>query len=101
MHACMHACERACTCVYMCGNDWVSCFPGPSVQTDIVRSADGIASVITFQPTGPRTIDVEFNITNDVALETIETFSVRLSSSSGVNLGAIPITNVVVVDDDG
>ena len=88
-------------CVCMCGNDWVSCFPGPSAQIDIVRSADGISSVITFQPTGPRTIDVEFNITNDAALETVETYSVKLSSSFGVNLGAIPTTNVEVVDDDG
>ena len=83
-------------------NNWVSCFSGPSVQTEIVQSAAGISSVITFQPTGPKMIDIEFNITNDVvALEVVETYSVRLSPPSGVNLGAIPTTNVVVVDDDG
>ena len=99
---CVCVCAFVCTCVCISIEMLVTCSPGPSAQTDIVRSADGISSVITFQPNGPRTIDVEFDITNDdVALEAVETYTVRLSPPSGVILGAIPTTNVEVTDDDG
>lgn len=77
---------------------------GPSTQTNIVRSADGISTSITFTVGGPNEITVPFNITDDlVALEPDESYNVSLSATSpvsGVTIGAFPTTQVVVEDDD-
>ena len=76
--------------------------PGPSTQSGIARSADGISTTITFQPDGPRTIDVTFNIMNDaVALEDVETYNVILTpTTNATTLGAIPVARVEITDDD-
>lgn len=77
------------------------------MQTDIVRSADGINEVIEFQggPNAPNIIRVYFNLTDDeVALEAVETYEVTLdvlSSQDIVQIGTPEQTTVEVLDPDG
>lgn len=73
------------------------------MQTDIRRSGSGINNVITFQPSGPRMIDVPFTIMNDtVSLEALESHTVQLNTTiPQVTLGNIPTSAVEIQDDDG
>ena len=82
------------------------CSTGPSLQTDIERSADGIDEVQTFEA-GPSAVNLlvfEFALTDDsVGLEAIERYFADLTivgTPDGVMLGALTRTTVNVLDDD-
>lgn len=81
---------------------------GPSIQTNIVRSAAVIDEVVVFQAgtNAPSSIAVTFDLTDDdVALEEIETFVVDLEILNNLNNIVMPgipeKTTINVLDDDG
>ena len=76
---------------------------GPSEQTNIVRSADGIAETQTF-PAGASSIFFDFALTDDlVGGEDVETYiaSLEIVGASVVQLGSRTSTQVFVEDNDG
>ncbi len=77
---------------------------GPSTQTDVEVSAEGIDTTIEFVGEEDR-ITISFDITDDnIALENIESYVVGLmivGNPQGVGIGMIPMTTVNIVDDDG
>ena len=76
---------------------------GPSEQTNIVRSADGIAETQTF-PAGASSIFFDFALTDDDFLgEDVETYiaSLEIVGDSIIELGSQATTQVLVLDNDG
>ena len=77
---------------------------GPSDQENIVRSADGIDTTITF-PADQETVEISFTLTDDtVGLEDIESYIATLElvgTPEGVVIGDIPETTVNVLDNEG
>jgi hypothetical protein len=80
--------------------------PGPSTQTDVVVSAEGINTTVIFQAgtSVSNSISIPFGINDDdVGLEDVETYTVRfeiLSSTDLVQPG-MPMEAVVsIVDSD-
>ena len=83
------------------------CSTGPSVQTDIERSADRIDEVQTFEagPSADNSLFFEFALTDDsVGLEAIEMYFADLTivgTPGGVMLGSVTTVRVNVLDNDG
>ena len=81
---------------------------GPSDQTDIVRSADGLDDLVTFQagPSAPNSQFVEFTLTDDeIGLEAVEMYTASLMFPNGpvpfVSIVQPNTTVINVLDDDG
>ena len=76
---------------------------GPTIQTDVVKSAASINMIITFD-NFINLIFVEFNITNDdVALEPVEMYTVQLApvgNDSRIMILSPKVITVNIVDDD-
>lgn len=79
---------------------------GPSAQQNIVQSADGIDTNVTFEAGfgSLNSTSVSFNISNDdIALEVLESYNVVLrlpQPTTGVRLGNLSVTRVNILDDD-
>ena len=82
------------------------CNIGPSSQSDVVISADGINEILTFGAgaDAPNRSDIVFNITDDdIALEAVERYIALLEvlpGSLGVQVGDPSETSVAILDDD-
>ena len=99
-------CLVCCIALGVSWSDYFMYSPGPSTQTNIERSADGINEVIIFGagPSADNSITVQFDLTDDdVALEDVEQYFVSLSVPPGS--GALVVqperTQINVLDDDG
>lgn len=82
------------------------CNIGPSSQSDVVISADGINEILTFGAgaDAPNRSDIVFNITDDdIALEAVERYIALLEVLPGslrVQVGDPSETSVAILDDD-
>ena len=83
-------------------------YVGPSNQTDIERSGDGIDIIVEFQAgtSAPDSIFINFTLTDDeVALEADETYNVQFeileTLGEIVEPGILLETQVIVLDPDG
>ena len=81
---------------------------GPSNQTDVVVSADGLNDRIVEFSAGdsaPNSIPIDFDITDDeIGLEAVERYnaSFTIIFSEGIVIPGIPETTTInVLDDDG
>ncbi|ORU95024.1 MAG: hypothetical protein A6F71_10280 [Cycloclasticus sp. symbiont of Poecilosclerida sp. M] len=81
-------------------------YGGPSEQTDVAVSAEGINTIVTFEagPGASDSIFISFGINDDeVGLEAVETYTVVfeiLSSTDLVFPGMITETTVNILDTD-
>ena len=78
---------------------------GPSLQQNIVLSADGINTTVVFEAgSTSNSTNVFFNISDDeVALEPLESYVTVLTllqSTTSVRLGSPSLTRVNILDDD-
>jgi hypothetical protein len=77
---------------------------GPSVQTDVAVSAEGIDTVVTFEAgtSAPDSISIQFGINDDdVGLEPVETYAVtfEILTLSGLVQPGMPADTIVNILD--